>query len=454
MLLGVCTIVNSYRYIKSLTMDQQSIERIVHFLGEKNLLSNQQMKLLERPGQSNKFPVSVCINCMREHIPELSTMVIDDAASESLFGVVSDEVYLLSLLKDASTASRILSSTGVACDKVNQIRRLESNLSYPHLMSTVKGDFFLKYNSALGDRYIPRYDPKEVVFQNLLVENVLREYFGDEFTTKTLYPSFSTAENRRRADDSHSELERLTERAIIQPSYSPEFILLSESDDFSLIGKVTGNLVARIFNEAAGFRWSGLLEKYQNEVRDRTWEEFKEWLNNQSWIKKRYGIMMNSEREDLKPFIEEAKKLKLDWEDVITKSYQFWDKGRILTVPDLRPKNTFYHELKGTRIFDFDYLAIQEPSFFAAMVMYFCVKDATDRNISDSDKLTEMASAYLNELITNLEKSRFDDSFRKNITQYFAFTIIARYLPDYIASLATYEKMKSVFHTAKSMLVG
>jgi hypothetical protein len=103
-------IANSYTFIKDLTRDRSRIEIIVNFLREKNLLSDQQMKLLKRPGQNNKFPISGCINCMKEHLIELSNLVIEDAASDFLFRVVRDEAHLLCLLEDRHTLSKILSS--------------------------------------------------------------------------------------------------------------------------------------------------------------------------------------------------------------------------------------------------------------------------------------------------------------------------------------------------------
>ncbi|MBI2548748.1 hypothetical protein HYW21_05350 [Candidatus Woesearchaeota archaeon] len=452
---------NAYDLIRSYTRTEEQLQNLTGFLERVGLLTQSQIDALHRPGQSSKFRVSILLSSLRSSLLskeiKLSTENIDDPEIRSLVKVVEHELRLLSRLDNEDTYRTLLSRNDLSNGAIHGLRSVPATLGFSYVVETDKGVYFFKYSPAFGNRYIIRADPKEVVFQNVLGENIFRELMGSVFTMRTLSPSLEDALLRRDKEDEKEDIGRINERLIIQPCYTPEFVILYEAVRPEYAGKIFGDLVGRIHSRTSGIRNSApaIVQQHVREVRDTTLEEYVGWLTHGCWVNKTVNALRRVRNDEAVAYLDFAENW--GWDNLVAHSRDYWERGAVLTTLDIRPKNTFFHPTRGTRVFDFDYFAFYDPSYHAAQTMFFAARDAVEIMGVNDHTLTTVLTRFLEGYFEALGKEKIQGfmgtpDFMQNTLRYYALASVGRYLSDYLSGQTDIGKLQTIHRTAVAMV--
>lgn len=402
-----------------LTRREEELHELARALYGRGVMNEEEYLNYSKPGQSIKYEISMLVRAVQRRLDSLPPELLEGSdLLGQLAALIEPEVRLMRMLDEEESVRELLGLAGYEATGELEVDRRFSKINYPLVVREVgtspsdpRPGFFIRYSGLLGQFYVNRTCPGEVVFQQLLAENALCELVGDAFTTRTLYPSLAQAAAWRQRPEPEALTERLRQRVLVQPDYSLAAHTLLQEDDYVRVGAHYGEIVGLIQARTYGqnLRPTGTVRAFFPEVRDRTVQEYGRWLRRSHWVPNMYRelrdavITEDSARGDAMRSIRH----RLDglWDRSAQRSIALWKRGAVLVPPDLSPRNSFVDGDGRLRIFDLDNLLLLDPSYHTGRCLNILLRSAREMRspVWDTKTLLDAVAAFRSALRRTLE---------------------------------------------------
>ncbi len=425
---------SAYDFALELINSKDELDSALEVMARDNLLTEYENKHLERPNTSYRQRFIVVRNILSRS-PNVTRRYKIGNWLETLRQHIRTEHELCEAIKDPNILDQILPIDQIGY--VNGVKDVDSpgSMNHPIIVRADKGEFFIRYTSALGGASFLRSDPKETIFRHLLGEQTFQLFIGPYSTTKTLYPSLEQAFFNFHGDEGPTIEKFLKQRIILQPSYIPEYFKIEdykehgENFDWLVIQFANMNAIVHAatfgVNFALGFHTSTKIDKKQNNFiksnksyfRYFSHEEYDSWFRNVNWVSNMVNFM-NKDNNGFPPtdqgilhnymqtrnhLMSEGIDIEEMWWQIVEKSAYYWKQGAILSGPDIKPSNAFYRNGQ-IRFYDFDYFAFFDPAYHLGQGIYTVLRFATTKeDIYDPIKLLSYSKKFMCKYLEYLE---------------------------------------------------
>ncbi|MCP4368877.1 MAG: hypothetical protein GY797_12300 [Deltaproteobacteria bacterium] len=442
----------------------------------KVLISNGHMNKIEqatyrKPGQSIKYKISMLVCAITRNISEIQKQsAYNNSNLAYISKFIERELQLIDYVQRPETLQRILKTANLPCPVQLEVTKVPARISYPFIVSPKKSvnhyeghSYFIRYSALIGDMYINRYHPREVVFQQIMAEIVLREFISDELVVSTLYPNINIHKRHpvHKIDDPFDEIKH---RVIIQENHTKGWHLLTDHNNFVEVAELFGRIIGII--HAGTWRQNldptGMALRFFCEFRDQTPKQYEYWLREKNWIPKIYASLKQTAQKEKSSFRAIALKSVQDelddvWNQSVEQSICFWKDGAVLVPPDINPRNIFVNNKQSLKIIDLDNILILDPTYHVGRSLHILLHTAIQMNIWNVQlalkSIEAFHSSYESTLCSmNAGFTTTDKAFRSNMKRYAAFNYISYYLASADALALDQNQVEAIIVIGKSLL--